>query len=67
MLGLNHEGLKFIVIGKFSKKNSRIILYENAIRHVLSIQNFALQNYSKILFLYISCFINVVSQYIVLK
>ena len=27
MLGLNHEGLKFIVIRKFSKKNSRIILY----------------------------------------
>ena len=34
MLGLNHEGLKFIVIRKFSKKNSRIILYENAICHM---------------------------------
>jgi hypothetical protein len=45
MLGLNHEGLKFIVIGKFSIFFSRIILYENAICHVLSIQSFALQNF----------------------
>jgi hypothetical protein len=45
MLGLNPEGLKFIVIGKFSIFFSRIILYENAICHVLSIQSFALQNF----------------------